>query len=75
VGLAGPTLGQVGPGFLPRHLPMSYYPRLPLVFDIMKICMDFDPYDVFSSSDVPEMVDQRNLWNSLVIGTYLLYLV
>jgi hypothetical protein len=26
------------------------------------------------SSDVPEMVDQQNSWNSLVIGTYLLYL-
>jgi hypothetical protein len=57
-----------------RHLPMSYYLRLPLVLDIMKICMDFDPYDAFSSSDVPEMVDQQNSWNSLVIDTYLLHL-
>jgi hypothetical protein len=40
----------------------------------MKICMDFCPYDVFSSSDVPEMVNQQNSWNSLVIITYLLYL-
>jgi hypothetical protein len=70
----GPTLGQLDPGFLPHHLPMSYYLRLPLVLDIMKICMDFGPYDDFPSSDVPEMVDQQNLWNSLVIGTYLLYL-
>jgi hypothetical protein len=28
----------------------------------------------FLSPDVPEMVDQQNLWNSLVIGTHLLYL-
>jgi hypothetical protein len=58
VGLAGPTLGQLGLGFLPRHLPVSYYLRLPLVLDIMKICMDFGSYDAFLSSDVPEMVDQ-----------------
>jgi hypothetical protein len=74
MGLAGPTLGWLGLGFLPHHLPMSYYLRLPLVLDIMKICMDFGPYDDFLSSNVPEMVDQQNSWNSLVIGTYLLYL-
>jgi hypothetical protein len=67
-------MGQLGPAFLPPHLPMSDYLRLPLVLDIMKICMDFGPYDAFLSSDVPEMVDQQNLWNSLVIGTCLLYL-
>jgi hypothetical protein len=39
----------------------------------MKICIDFGPYDAFPSSDVPEMVHQQNTWNSLVIGTYLLY--
>jgi hypothetical protein len=53
---------------------MSYYQRLPLVLDIMKICMDFSPHDAFPSSDVPEMVYQQNSWNSLVISTYLLYL-
>jgi hypothetical protein len=36
--------------------------------------MDFGPYDTFPSFDVPKMVDQQNLGNSLVIGTYLLYL-
>jgi hypothetical protein len=36
--------------------------------------MDFGPYGTFPSSDVLEMVDQQNLWNSLVIHTYLLYL-
>jgi hypothetical protein len=41
---------------------------------MMKICMDFGPYDAFSSFNVPELVDQQNSWNSLVIGTYLLYL-
>jgi hypothetical protein len=57
---AGPTLGRLGPGFLPRDLPMSFYLRLPLVLDIMKICMDFGPHDAFPSSDVAEMVDQQN---------------
>jgi hypothetical protein len=71
---AGPTMGLLGPSFLPYHLPMSYYLRLPLVLDIMKICMDFGPYDAFPSPDVPEMVDQQNSWNSLVIGTYLRYI-
>jgi hypothetical protein len=75
VGPAGTTLGQLGPGFLLRHLLVSYYLRLPLVLDIMKICMNFGPYDVFLSFDIPEMVDQQNSWNSLIIGTYLLYLV
>jgi hypothetical protein len=36
--------------------------------------MDFGPYDTFPSYDVLEMVDQQNLWNSLVISIYLLYL-
>jgi hypothetical protein len=45
-----------------------------LVLDIINICMDFGPFDAFPSSDVPEMVDKQNSWNSLVIGTYLLYL-
>jgi hypothetical protein len=57
VGPAGPTLDQLGSGFLARHVPVSYYLRLPMVLDIMKICMDFGPYDAFLSSDVPEMVD------------------
>jgi hypothetical protein len=34
--------------------------------------MDFFLYDAFPSSDVPEMVDQQNLWNSIVISTDLL---
>jgi hypothetical protein len=57
---AGPNVGRLGPGFLPHHLPVSYYLRLPLVLDIMKICMDFGLYDIFPSSDVSEMVDQQN---------------
>jgi hypothetical protein len=36
--------------------------------------MDFGLYDAFPSSDVFEMVNQQNSWNSLVISTYLLYL-
>jgi hypothetical protein len=43
-----------------------------MVLDIMKISMDFGPYDAFPSSDVPKMVDQQNSWKLLVIGTYLL---
>jgi hypothetical protein len=74
VGLAGPTLGLLGPSFLPHHLLVSYYLRLPLVLGIMKICMDFGPYYAFPSFDVPKIVDQQNTWNSLVIETYLLYL-
>jgi hypothetical protein len=65
-------LGQLGPGFFPHHLPISFYLRL--VLDMVNICMDFGPYDTFLSSDVPRMVDLQNTWNSLVIGTYLLYL-
>jgi hypothetical protein len=45
-----------------------------MVLDIMKMCIDFGPYDAFPSSDIPKMLDQQNLWNSLVIGTCLLYL-
>jgi hypothetical protein len=36
--------------------------------------MDFGPYGAFPSSDLPEMVDQQNSWNSLEIGIYLVYL-
>jgi hypothetical protein len=36
--------------------------------------MNFGSYDTFPSSDVLEMVDEQNSWDSLVIGTYLLYL-
>jgi hypothetical protein len=37
--------------------------------------MDFCRYDGFPSSDVPEMVVQQNSWNSLVISTYLVYIL
>jgi hypothetical protein len=36
--------------------------------------MDVGRYGAFPSSDVPEMVDQQNSWNLLVIRSYLLYL-
>jgi hypothetical protein len=74
VGPASPTLARLGPSFVPRHPFVSYSLWLCLILDIMKICMDFGPYDVFPSSDVPKMVDQQNSWISLVISTYLLYL-
>jgi hypothetical protein len=50
VGLAGPTLARLGPGFVPHHPLMSYYLWLRLSLDIIKICMDFGPYDAFPSS-------------------------
>jgi hypothetical protein len=70
----GPTLAQLGLGFVPHHPLMSYSLWICLILDILKICMDFDPYEAFPTSDVSEMVDQQNSWNSLVISTYLLYL-
>jgi hypothetical protein len=73
-GVGSPTLARLGPGFVPHHPLMSYYLWLWLILDIMEICMDFYQYDASLSSDVPEMVDQQNLWNSLVISNYLLYL-
>ncbi len=72
--LAGHTLAQLSPCFVPHHSLMSNCLWLCLILDIMKIYMNFCPYGAFPSSDVPEMVDQQNSWNSLVIGTYLLYL-
>jgi hypothetical protein len=54
VGPTGPTLARLGPGFVPRHPLVSYCLWLPLVLDILKICMDFGPYDTFMSCDVPE---------------------
>jgi hypothetical protein len=75
VGPVGPALARLGLGFVPCHPLMSHYLWLSLILDILKICMDFGPYDAFPSSDVSEMVDQQNLWNSLVISTCLLYLV
>jgi hypothetical protein len=72
--LAGHPLAWLGPGFVPHHPSMSYCPWTPLVLDIIKICMDFGSYAVFSSFNVPQMVDQQNSWNLLVISTYLLYL-
>jgi hypothetical protein len=74
VGPTGPTLAQLGLGFVPHHPLVSYSIWLCLILDILKICIDFGPYGSFPSSDVPEMINQQNSWNSLVISTYLLYL-
>jgi hypothetical protein len=71
---AGRIVARLGPGFVPRHPLVSYCQWLPLVLDIMNICMDFDLYDAFPSFNVPEMVNEQNSWNSLVISTYFLYL-
>jgi hypothetical protein len=72
--LAGHALARLSLCFMPYHFLMSYCLWLCLILDIMKICMDFNPYGAFLSSDVPEMVNQQNSWSSLVIGAYLLYL-
>jgi hypothetical protein len=37
--------------------------------------MDLTRKDVISSCDVPEMITQQNLWNSLEISIYSLYLI
>jgi hypothetical protein len=71
---AGHTLARLGPCFVPHHFLVSYFLWLCLILAILKICIDFGPYGAFPSSDGPEMVDQQNLWNSLVKSTYLLYL-
>jgi hypothetical protein len=55
---ASHTLAQLSLCFVSCHFLMSYCLWLCLVLDIMKICMDFGLYGAFSSSDVPEMVDQ-----------------
>jgi hypothetical protein len=68
--LAHQTLAWLSPCFVPHHFLMSYCLSQCLILDIMMICMDFGPYGAFPSSDVPEMVDQQNLWNSLVICTF-----
>jgi hypothetical protein len=70
---ASHTLARLSLCFVPHHFLMPYFLWLCLILNIMKICMDFGPYGAFPSSDVPEMVDQQNLWNSLVISTYLWY--
>jgi hypothetical protein len=70
----GHTLPRLNPCFVPRHFLVLYFLWLCLILHIMKICMNFCPYDAFLSSDVPEMVDQQNSCNLLVISTYLLYL-
>jgi hypothetical protein len=74
VGSSEPTSAWLGPSCVPRHPLVSYCLWLCLILGIMKICMDFGPYDAFPSSDVPEMVNQQNSWNSLVISTYVLYI-
>jgi hypothetical protein len=70
----GHTLGQLSPCFVSHHFLVSYLLWLCLILDIMKICIDFGRYSAFPSSDVPEMVDQQNSCNLLVISSYLIYL-
>jgi hypothetical protein len=69
-----PHFCSIGPRFCAMPLLLSYCLWICLNLDIMKRCMDFGPYYAFPSSDVPKMVNQQNLWNSLVISNYLLYL-
>jgi hypothetical protein len=69
-----PHLGLVEPMLCATSFSRVIFSVTMLILDIMKICMGFGPYGAFPSSNVPEMVDQQNSWNSLVISTYLLYL-
>jgi hypothetical protein len=56
-----PAPSWVGWAWVFCHVISPYhYLRLPLVLDIMKICMDFVPYDAFPSFDVPEIIDEQN---------------
>jgi hypothetical protein len=71
---AGHTLARLSPCFVQCPFLVSYCLLLCLILDIMKICIDFGPYGAFPSFDVPEIVDQQNSCNSLVISTYCLYL-
>jgi hypothetical protein len=71
---AGHTLAQLSPCFVPHHLLVSYYLWLCLILNIMKICMNFDSYGAFPSSDITKMVDQQNSWNSLIISIYNIYI-
>jgi hypothetical protein len=48
VGPASPTLARLGPGFVPHDPLVSYYLWLCLILDILKICMDFGPFNAFS---------------------------
>jgi hypothetical protein len=73
-GAGQPHFGSIGPGLCATSSPRVIFSVTMPYFGILKICMDFSPCDAFSSSDVLEMVNQQNSWNSLVISTYLLYL-
>jgi hypothetical protein len=69
-----PHLGSVEPVLNAMSFPRVILSMTMLYLDIMKIGIDFGPDGAFSSSDVLDTVDKQNSWNSLVIGTYLLYL-
>jgi hypothetical protein len=53
-----PHFGSVGPGLCATSSPHAIFSVTIPFLDILKICMNFGPYDVFPSSVVPEMVDQ-----------------
>jgi hypothetical protein len=73
-GAGRPHIGSVGLGLCATSSPHVIFSVTIPYFRHIEDMHGFDTYDAFPSSDVPEMVDQQNSWNSLVISTYLLYL-
>jgi hypothetical protein len=69
-----PHLGSVDPVLCATSSPRVILSVTMPYFGHNEDLHGFGPYAAFPSSDVHEMVDQQNSWNSLVMGTYLLYL-
>jgi hypothetical protein len=67
-----PHLGSVEPVLCATSFPrVIFFVTMPH-FGHNEDMHGFGPYDAFLSFDIPEMVDQQNSWNLLVISTYLL---
>jgi hypothetical protein len=69
-----PHFGSVGPGLCAMSSPHVILSVTMPYFGYIEDMHGFWFIWCFSSSDVPEMVDQQNSCNTLVINTYLLYL-
>jgi hypothetical protein len=77
--IAGDAAGRLHLGSVQPMLCATSFPRV-----ILSVTMPYFGHNedmhgfwstwCFPSSDVLEMVDQQNSWNSLVISTYVLYL-
>jgi hypothetical protein len=69
-----PHLGSVHPVLCAMSFPRAILSVTMAYFGHNEDMHGFWSIWCFSSIDVPEMVDQQNSWNLLVISTYLLYL-